>query len=67
MLWQTIKSDKHSYDNQMLSVYLKRDLFQWYERERQSIIKKINQAPFRDLEFYNENSLKVIPHVTTRI
>lgn len=54
MLWLEIKKDKHAYDNQMLSVYLKRDLFQWYERERQKLVKTINQAPFRDLEFYNE-------------
>jgi hypothetical protein len=54
LIWIDLKSQKQERAKRMLSVYLKRDLFVWYERDRKRLLKELEKQPYRDLEYYNE-------------
>lgn len=54
LIWLEIKEGKRQQEKWRMKVYAKRDLFDWYERDRKNYIKALENEPYRDLEFYQD-------------
>jgi len=53
LIWQEAK-EQQDRPKQLLKVYAKRNLFDWYKRGRVRYIKTLEAKPFRDLAYYEE-------------
>lgn len=54
LLWQEAKLKPANRQKQLLKVYAKRNLFDWYKRGRTRHITSLETKPYRDLEYYEE-------------
>ncbi len=54
LLWQEAKVRPENRSKQLLKVYAKRNLFDWYKRGRTRYIDALAIKPYRDLEYYEE-------------